>query len=69
PKRLAEKCPSCGNQTLTLKEMTMMIDKLISEADRMNVRVELVSSEHEDGEMFKKAFKGVAGLLRHRGGY
>ncbi|MDW7977500.1 MAG: peptide chain release factor aRF-1, partial [Candidatus Caldarchaeum sp.] len=46
PKRLAEKCPSCGNQTLTLKEMTMMIDKLISEADRMNVRVELVSSEH-----------------------
>ncbi len=69
PKKLAEKCPQCQNQSLTLKETNLLIDKLISEASRLNVKVELVTSEHEDGEMFRKAFKGIAGLLRHRGGY
>lgn len=69
PKKLAEKCPKCLNQSLALKQTTLMLDKLISEAEKMNVKVELVSSEHEEGEMFMKAFKGVAGFLRHRGGY
>ncbi|MEM1948937.1 MAG: hypothetical protein QXY50_00525, partial [Candidatus Caldarchaeum sp.] len=69
PKKLAEKCPKCLNQSLALKQTTLMLDKLIAEAEKMNVKVELVSSEHEEGEMFMKAFKGVAGFLRHRGGY
>ncbi len=67
PKKLAEKCPQCQNQSLTLKEKALLIDRLISEAAKLNVKVELVTSEHEDGEMFRKAFKGIAGLLRHRG--
>jgi peptide chain release factor subunit 1 len=69
PKKLAEKCPSCQNQTLTLAETTPLIDKLIAEAENVGAKVELISSEHEEGEMFKKAFSGVAGFLRHRGGY
>lgn len=69
PKKLAEKCPVCQNQTLALAETTPLIDKLIAEAENMGVRVELISSEHEEGEMFRKAFGGVAGFLRHRGGY
>ncbi|MCS6783681.1 MAG: peptide chain release factor aRF-1 [Candidatus Caldarchaeum sp.] len=69
PKRLAEKCPSCQNQSLTHVESKLLIDRLIEEADRLGARVELISSEHEEGEMFKKAFNGVAGILRHRGGY
>ncbi|MEM4189455.1 MAG: peptide chain release factor aRF-1 [Candidatus Caldarchaeum sp.] len=69
PKKLAEKCPLCQNQSLAVKETNLLIDRLISEASKLNLKIELISSEHEEGEMFKKAFKGVAGLLRHRGGY
>jgi len=69
PKKLAEKCPVCQNQSLQLKETTLLIDKLITETSQLGVKVELLSSEHEEGEMFKKAFGGIAGFLRHRGGY
>ncbi|MEM1993720.1 MAG: hypothetical protein QW192_07165, partial [Candidatus Caldarchaeum sp.] len=69
PKKLAEKCPVCGNNSLGLSDTRLLIDKLIEEADKLGVKVELISSEHEEGEMFKKAFKGIAGILRHRGGY
>ncbi|MEM1953415.1 MAG: peptide chain release factor aRF-1 [Candidatus Caldarchaeum sp.] len=69
PKKLAERCPVCGNNSLGLSDTRLLIDKLIEEADKLGVKVELISSEHEEGEMFKKAFKGIAGILRHRGGY
>jgi len=69
PKRLAEKCPACQNQSLTLHETQLLIDRLIAEAEKMGVKVELISSEHEAGEMFKRAFGGIAGFLRHRGAY
>jgi len=69
PKKLGEKCPTCQNQTLALKETRPLIEALISEAEKLGTKVELISSEHEQGEMFKKAFQGIAGLLRHRGGY
>jgi peptide chain release factor subunit 1 len=69
PRKLGEKCPVCQNQSLALHETQLLIDKLIAEAEKLGVKVELVSSEHEEGEMFMKAFGGVAGFLRHRGGY
>ncbi|MEM1945034.1 MAG: peptide chain release factor aRF-1 [Nitrososphaerota archaeon] len=69
PKRLGEKCPKCQNQTLTLAQSELLIDVLISEAGNVGAKVELISPEHEEGEMFKRAFQGVAGFLRHRGGY
>lgn len=69
PKKLSEKCPRCQNITLTVKESKMLIDVLISEAEDMGTKVELISQEHEMGEMFKRAFQGIAGLLRHRGKY
>ncbi|MDJ0270768.1 MAG: peptide chain release factor aRF-1 [Aigarchaeota archaeon] len=68
PKRLGEPCPKCNNSTMTIKEIKPLIDVLISEAENMGTRIELISSEHEQGEMFKRAFQGIAGLLRHRGG-
>ncbi len=69
PRKLGEKCPVCQNQSIALHETQLLIDKLIAEAEKLGVKVELVSSEHEEGEMFMKAFGGVAGFLRHRGGY
>lgn len=69
PKRLAEKCPKCQNQTLALGRTELLIDVLISEAGNVGAKVELISPEHEEGEMFRRAFQGVAGFLRHRGGY
>ncbi len=69
PKRLSEKCPKCQNQTLALSGTELLIDVLISEAGKVGAKVELISPEHEEGEMFRRAFQGVAGFLRHRGGY
>jgi len=66
PKRLGEKCPRCQNQTLALSRTELLIDVLISEAGRVGAKVELISPEHD---MFRRAFQGIAGLLRHRGGY
>jgi len=69
PKKLSESCPSCQNQTLQLKGTQPLVDVLISLAEERGTKIELISSEHEEGEMFRKAFRGVAGLLRHAGGY
>ena len=64
PQRLAEKCPNCGMLSLTKASEEFLIDVLIREAEDAGTKVELVSSAHESGEMFKKAFMGLAGVLK-----
>jgi peptide chain release factor subunit 1 len=60
------KCPSCGNQSLKIKEKKNLIDDFIELAERYNVNVELISTETEEGEMFLKGFGGIAALLRYK---
>ncbi len=64
PQRLAEKCPNCGVTTLSKISEEFLIDVLIKEAEDTNTQVELISSSHESGEMFKKAFMGIIGILK-----
>jgi peptide chain release factor subunit 1 len=68
PNILSQKCPSCSNQTLQVKKVTPLIDVLIEEAEESGTDVELISGGHEEGEMFKKAFGGLAGFLKGRMG-
>jgi len=60
------KCPKCGLQTLRVKERRDLIDELIEMAEKLGVKVEIVSSRTEEGEMLLKSFGGVAAILRYR---
>lgn len=67
PQIISQKCPRCQNQTLQVKKMEMLIDVLINEAEEAGAEVELISGGHEEGEMFKKAFGGIAAFLKGKG--
>ncbi|MDW8041350.1 MAG: peptide chain release factor aRF-1 [Nitrososphaerota archaeon] len=64
PKRLGSPCPSCGNESLAEASREPLVDVLIREAESVGTQVELISSDHEAGEMFLKMFGGIAGVLK-----
>lgn len=64
PEILSKPCLKCGAQALQLVEQKSMVDFWIEEGEKTQTKVELISSGHEEGEMLKKAFGGVAGLLK-----
>ena len=64
PELLSKPCQKCGSQSLQLIDQKSMVDVYIEEAEKTGTRVELISSGHEEGEMLKRAFGGVAGLLK-----
>ncbi|RLE52179.1 MAG: peptide chain release factor 1 [Candidatus Methanomethylicota archaeon] len=62
---LSEVCPNCSSP-LVLKSKEDLIDELISLAEKTGATVELISTETEEGEELKRAFGGVAAILRYR---
>ncbi|MCS7132195.1 MAG: peptide chain release factor aRF-1 [Nitrososphaeria archaeon] len=64
PELLSKPCERCGQTGLGFVEERPLVDFYIEEAEKAGVRVELISSEHEEGSMLKSAFGGVAGLLK-----
>lgn len=67
PEMLAKPCERCGQRILQISEEQPLIDFYIEEAEKAGVRVELISSEHEEGAMLK-SLGGVAGFLKGYGG-
>ncbi len=68
PEILAKPCEKCGQKALQVEEEKLLVDFFIEEAEKVGTRVELISSEHEEGAMLKNAFDGVAGFLKGYGG-
>ncbi len=64
PELLSRPCEKCGQTGLELVEEKSLVDFYIEEAEKVRTKVELISSEHEEGSMLKSAFGGVAGLLK-----
>ncbi len=64
PGILSQPCPKCGVKSLEVVEKKSLVDVYIEEAEKRGTRVELISSSHEEGEMFKRAFGGVGGILK-----
>ncbi len=64
PEILSKPCSKCGSKTLQVAEQKPLVDLFIEEAEKVGTRVELISSTHEEGDMLKRAFGGVAGLLK-----
>lgn len=64
-KNLAQKsCPECGEKDLSVKETSDAIQELCELAEQTGADVEFISTETEEGQQFKNAFKGVGALLR-----
>ena len=64
PQILSRPCDKCGSKSLEVVEEKSLVDHYIEEAERHGVKVELISSQHEEGDMLKRAFGGVAGFLK-----
>ena len=64
PELLSKPCEKCGQTSVELVEEKLLVDFYIEEAEKVGTKVELISSEHEEGSMLKSAFGGVAGLLK-----
>jgi peptide chain release factor subunit 1 len=61
------RCPKCGSEA-EIKSDEDIIDESYEIADRMGTRVELISTESEEGEMLMTAFGGIAAILRFKPG-
>jgi len=61
-------CPSCGQQ-MTVADKNNIIDEYYRMAEDTGARVELISTDTEEGQMLWRAFGGIAAILRYRPGY
>ncbi len=59
------KCPTCGATPLTVTGAEDYVEGLFQRARASGANVRLISGESEEGEMLRKAFGGVAALLRY----
>ena len=64
PQILSQPCNKCGSKSLEVVEERSLVDHYIEEAEKHGVKVELISSQHEEGDMLKRAFGGIAGFLK-----
>ena len=59
------KCPQDGGN-LTVVEKRDIIEEFSTFAGQSGTKVELISKESEEGELFLRAFGGIAAILRYR---
>src|SRR2546426_1749413 len=59
-------CPNCGQDKLAATEQKDLVEELTEKAVPMGTKVELISRESEEGDLFLKAFGGLAAILRYR---
>ncbi|RLG04417.1 MAG: peptide chain release factor 1 [Thaumarchaeota archaeon] len=67
PELLSKPCDKCGQKSLQLAGEQPLVDFYIEEAEKVGTKVELISSDHEEGAMLKSGFGGVAGFLKGYG--
>jgi peptide chain release factor subunit 1 len=59
-------CPKCSVPTLSVTDVTDLIDDLAEMAEETGADVEVLSGETEEGQMLKKSFGGIAAILRYK---
>lgn len=58
-------CEKCGEKSLYVHEFKSLLDDLSEIAETTNAKIEIISSETEEGQQLK-AFGGIAAILRYR---
>jgi len=59
-------CPQCGQEKLAATEEKDLVEELTEKAAPMGTKVELISRDSEEGDLFLKAFGGLAAIMRYR---
>lgn len=59
------KCSNCGAQAFRIKDRKDLVDEFIEIAENAGVKVEVISSRTEEGEMLLKSFGGIAAILKY----
>ena len=57
-------CPKCG-AGMELDHEDDLVRRLFSMAEESGAKVEMIGEESEEGKLLKKAFGGIAGILRY----
>ncbi len=61
------KCPGCGEEVKITNEIDIVND-LYELADSYGSKVEMISTDSEEGDMLMRAFNGLAAILRYKVG-
>jgi len=60
------KCTTCKNQdNMVIEEKIDLVDELSDFADKTGCKVDLISTDSEEGDSLYRAFNGIAGILRY----
>ena len=59
-------CLRCGNGSYELIEKEDLFEALVKMAEGTDAKIEVISSETEEGEMLLKSFGGIAVILKYR---
>ena len=59
------KCPKCGEERLEIVERIDLVEQLDEMAKQTGARVEIISTDHDEGKMLLDAFGGIAAILRY----
>lgn len=59
-------CEKCSNLSLNIEEKVDLLEELADLAQEGNTKVEIISTETEEGSQLLKAFGGIAAIIRYR---
>ena len=62
-------CVYCGNGSYELLESEDLFEALVKRAQNVQARIEVISTETEEGDMLQKSFGGLAAILKYRQRY
>jgi len=63
---IGKPCAGCKAPSMTIVDKKDIVDDLAELAELSNTDVEIISGETEEGQMLKKAFGGIAAMLRFK---
>ncbi|KYC45259.1 MAG: Peptide chain release factor subunit 1 [Candidatus Methanofastidiosum methylothiophilum] len=59
-------CENCGNLSLNIEEKVDLLEELADLAQEGSTKVEVISTETEEGSQLLRAFGGIAAIVRYR---
>ncbi|UCH57090.1 MAG: peptide chain release factor aRF-1 [Candidatus Bathyarchaeota archaeon] len=60
------RCLRCGNGAYEIEEREDLFEALVRMAESANARIEVISTETEEGEMLLRSFGGLGAILKYR---
>ena len=62
-------CTQCQNGSYEIIDKNDLFETLVKMAEKAEAKIEIISTDTEEGEMLSKAFGGIAAILSYRQSY